>query len=51
MVITCEPGLYIAEMGMGVRIEDDILVTENGPENLSPQIPKDINVIEKRMKG
>ena len=51
MVITCEPGLYIAEMGMGVRIEDDILVTENGPENLSPQIPKDIDVIEKRMKG
>ena len=49
MVITCEPGLYIAEMGMGVRIEDDILITENGPENLSPQIPKDIDVIERRM--
>lgn len=46
MVITCEPGLYIAELGIGVRIEDDILITENGPENLSTQIPKEIDEIE-----
>lgn len=49
MVLTCEPGLYIASMGIGVRIEDDILVTENGPVNLSPQIPKEIADIEKIM--
>ena len=51
MVITCEPGLYVAPLGIGVRIEDDILVTENGPENLSPQIPKEMAEIEKIMRG
>lgn len=40
MVLTCEPGLYVAELGVGVRIEDDILVTEDAPENLSAAIPK-----------
>lgn len=35
MVLTCEPGIYIPEEGIGVRIEDDILVTENGANNLS----------------
>ncbi len=46
MVITDEPGLYIAEWGIGVRIEDDILVTEDGHECLSEEIIKDPDAIE-----
>lgn len=38
MVITCEPGIYIREEGIGIRLEDDILVTESGCENLSKSI-------------
>jgi len=37
MVLTCEPGIYIAEEGIGVRIEDDILITEQGNEILSAE--------------
>ncbi|MDI9258781.1 aminopeptidase P family protein [Alicyclobacillus sendaiensis] len=50
-VITVEPGLYIAEEGIGIRIEDDILVTEDGPVNLSSGIPKDPDEIERIMRG
>ncbi len=39
MVITCEPGIYIPEEQIGIRLEDDILVTEGGCENLSSEIP------------
>ena len=46
MVLTVEPGLYIPEEGIGIRIEDDVLVTETGMENLSHDIPKDIEDIE-----
>lgn len=46
MVITIEPGLYISEENIGIRIEDDILVTEDGYENLSSNIIKTVNEIE-----
>ena len=51
MVITIEPGLYIADEAIGVRIEDDILVTENGYENLSAGIMREIDEIEAFMAG
>lgn len=41
MVMTVEPGIYIPEEGIGVRIEDDILVTENGHRNLSAKLSTD----------
>jgi len=49
MVVTVEPGLYIAEEGIGIRIEDDILVTDNGCENLSAAIIKTVEEIEQFM--
>ena len=49
-VITDEPGIYIKELGIGIRIEDDILVTEDGSYNLSNSIIKEINDIEKALK-
>lgn len=39
MVLTVEPGIYIPEEGIGVRIEDDILITDKGAQNLSRQLP------------
>lgn len=45
-VITIEPGLYIAEENIGIRIEDDILITEDGCINLSESIIKEISDIE-----
>ncbi len=46
MVITVEPGLYIPEESIGVRIEDDILVTETGYKVLSEDIPKEVEELE-----
>ena len=55
MVFTVEPGLYIAPgtpgvpakyQGIGIRIEDDILMTKAGPENLTAGVPNDIDGIE-----
>lgn len=42
MVLTVEPGIYIPEEGIGVRIEDDILVTESGHTNLSGSLSTDL---------
>lgn len=50
IVLTVEPGLYIEEEQIGIRIEDDILVTESGYENLSESIIKEIDDIESFMK-
>ena len=52
-VITVEPGLYFKDLGIGVRIEDDILIHENNAECLSIEIPKEMADIEKlfRTKG
>ena len=58
MVLTVEPGLYIPLgadrvpekfQGMGIRIEDNVLVTEDGVENLSQGIPKEVEEIESLM--
>ena len=42
MVLTIEPGIYIPEESIGVRIEDDILVTEGGHTNLSARLSTDL---------
>lgn len=46
-IITVEPGIYIKEENIGIRIEDDVIITENGCENLSAMIPKKVDEIEK----
>ena len=51
MVVTCEPGLYLAEEGLGVRLEDDILITKTGHEVLSKAIPSAPDDIERLIQG
>lgn len=59
MVLTVEPGLYISPeadvdekwRGIGVRIEDDVLVTHDGFDNLTSELPVEINEIEALIRG
>ncbi len=51
MVFTIEPGLYIPAEGIGIRIEDDYLVTETGVENLSRALPREPNEVERMVRG
>ncbi len=51
MVFTCEPGIYIKEEGLGIRLENDILITANGPVDLTEDIPIEADEIEEVMNG
>ncbi|MGV8946165.1 MAG: aminopeptidase P N-terminal domain-containing protein [Lutibacter sp.] len=51
MVLTCEPGIYIAEEGIGCRLENDYLIIENGNVNLTAGMPIEIDEIEDLMKA
>ncbi|MEN8157521.1 MAG: aminopeptidase P N-terminal domain-containing protein [Bacteroidota bacterium] len=46
MVLTCEPGIYIPQEGIGIRLENDILITESGPVDLMEDIPMEAGEIE-----
>jgi Xaa-Pro aminopeptidase len=50
MVLTCEPGIYIREEGIGCRLENDYLLTEDGNVNLSEAMPIEMDEIELLMK-
>lgn len=49
MVFTCEPGIYIREENLGIRLENDILVSANGPVDLMKNIPLEAEEIEELM--
>jgi Xaa-Pro aminopeptidase len=51
MVVTIEPGVYLPEEKLGVRIEDDILITQDGNEILTRRLPRAALEIEKLMAG
>jgi Xaa-Pro aminopeptidase len=52
MVFTCEPGIYIPEEGLGIRLEDDLVVQEKGePFNLMKDIPLEAEEIENLMNS
>ncbi len=50
MILTCEPGIYIREEGIGIRIENDLLITEDEPINLFEGLPTEIEEIEAAMR-
>jgi Xaa-Pro aminopeptidase len=49
MVLSCEPGIYIREESLGIRLENDVMVTENGGKDLMKNIPIDADEIEELM--
>ena len=49
MVVTVEPGIYIPEENLGVRIEDDVLVTQDGYQLLTARLPRTVEQLEKMM--
>ena len=51
MVFTCEPGIYILEEKLGIRLENDILITANGPDDLMKHIPIEAEEIEHLMNS
>ncbi len=51
MVLTCEPGIYIPEENLGIRIENDILITEDQPIDLMADFPIEVEEIETLMQG
>lgn len=51
MVFTCEPGIYIPEENIGIRIEDDLVVTNGKPLNLMADIPIEVEEIELLMQA
>lgn len=51
MIISNEPGVYLPDEGFGIRIEDDLLITRGGCEEMTRAIPKDIRGIEAWMRG
>jgi len=51
MVLTCEPGIYIAEEGIGCRLENDYLITKEGNRNLTEAMPIEIEEIETLMNS
>lgn len=50
MVFTCEPGIYIPEENLGIRLENDILITKKGQHDLMSNIPVEADEIEKLMR-
>ena len=50
MVLTVEPGIYIAEEGLGIRIENNVWLTKTGNKDLMKHIPITVEEIEAAMK-
>ncbi len=50
MVLTCEPGIYLPAEGIGIRLENDILITKKEPQNLMASIPIETEEIETLMQ-
>ena len=50
-ILTCEPGIYIQEEGLGIRLENDILITSDGNTDLMADIPLEADEIESIMNG